>query len=247
MFRTPHVLTEGEKKALEAYNRDTANQPVRKNLLKLVRHINFLNPVPGPDSWEYIFYNRQLSDEQIDFALKMKLRKDYTIPELAKLEGMSIEDTAKMAYDLAYIGLLEYSNDPGKEDMVKLPVFAPGNMESTVMTRERTDAFPETAPAFLNYVLDLQKKITGFGFDGVAIMRAVPVEEAIKDEPRKVGREEISHWLDWAGDSIGVAPCECRKLRAMIGEGTADLEGEWCINLGNYAESCIRTGKAGLP
>ena len=244
MFRTPHVLTEGEKKALEAYDRDTANQPVRKNLLKLVRHINFLNPVPGPDSWEYIFYNRQLSDEQIEFALKMKLRKDYTIPELAKLEGMSIEDTAQMAYDLVYIGLLEYSNDPGKEDMVKLPVFAPGNMESTVMTRERTDAYPETAPAFLNYVLDLQKKITGLGFDGVAIMRAVPVEEAIKDEPRKVGREEISHWLDWAGDSIGVAPCECRKLRCMIGEGTADLEGEWCINLGNYAESCIKVGKA---
>ena len=150
MFRTPHELSPGEIRCLEDYYRDTATQPVRKNLIKLVRHINFLNPVPGPDSWEYIFYNRQLTDEQIDFALKMKLRHPYSIPELADRVGMPIEKTAQMAYDLVYIGLLEYCNKPGEPDLVQLPVFAPGNMESTVMTRERTDTFPETAPAFLN-------------------------------------------------------------------------------------------------
>ncbi len=244
MLRTPHTFTEGELRCLEDYNRETAGQPVRKNLLKLVTHINWLNPMPGPDAWEYIFFNRQLSDEQIDFALKMKHRKQYTIPELAKETGYSKEDAAQMAWDLCYIGLLEYCNAPGDEDKVQLPVFAPGCMESTVMTRERTDRYPETAPAFLNYVLDLQKKITGLGYDGVALMRTIPVESAIKDEPRKVSREEISHWLDWAGESIGVAPCECRKLRVMCDEGTADLEGEWCINLGHYAESCIKVGKA---
>ena len=243
MFRTPHELTPGEKKCLEAYEREKSKEP-RKNLIKLVRHVNMFNPVPGPDSWEYIFFDRQLSDEQIDFALKMKLRHPYTIPELAKLEGLSVEETARKAYDLCYIGLLEYCNSPGEEDKVQLPVFAPGAMESTVMTKERTDRFPETAPAFLNYVLDLQKKISGLTFMGSALMRAIPVEASIANETRKVSREEISHWLDKAGDSIGVAPCECRKLRRMVGEGTADLEGEWCINLGNYAESCIKVGKA---
>lgn len=180
----------------------------------------------------------------MDFALKMKLRHQYTIPELAAVEKMSVEETAQMAYDLCYIGLLEYCNSPGSEDKVQLPVFAPGAMESTVMTKERTDKYPETAPAFLNYVLDLQKKISGATFMGSALMRAIPVESAIQGNTRKVKYEEISYWLDKAGDSIGVAPCECRKLRRMVGEGTADLEGEWCINLGNYAESCIRMGKA---
>ncbi|MBE6121815.1 MAG: FAD-dependent oxidoreductase [Erysipelotrichaceae bacterium] len=174
----------------------------------------------------------------------MKLRHQYTIPELAAVEKMSVEETAQMAYDLCYIGLLEYCNSPGSEDKVQLPVFAPGAMESTVMTKERTDKYPETAPAFLNYVLDLQKKISGATFMGSALMRAIPVESAIQGNTRKVKYEEISYWLDKAGDSIGVAPCECRKLRRMVGEGTADLEGEWCINLGNYAESCIRMGKA---
>ncbi|MBR1758828.1 MAG: FAD-dependent oxidoreductase [Lachnospiraceae bacterium] len=243
MLQTKHVLTEGEKKCLEAYEREKSPKP-RKNLIKLVRHINMLNPLPDEKSWEYIFFDRQLTDEQVDFALKMKLRHPYTIEELAKLQNMSVEEAAQKAYDLCYIGLLEYCSWPGEEDKVQLPVFAPGAMESTVMTKERTDAYPETAPAFLNYVLDLQKKISGATFMGAALMRAIPVESAIEGNTRKVKYEEVSHWLDWAGESIGVAPCECRKLRRMVGEGTADLEGEWCINLGPYAESCIRVGKA---
>ncbi|MBQ9328898.1 MAG: FAD-dependent oxidoreductase [Solobacterium sp.] len=243
MFQTKHVLTDGEKKCLEEYEREKSQKP-RKNLIRLVRHINKFNPVPDEHSWEYIFFDRQLSDAQIDFALKMKHRHPYTMPELAAQEKMSVEDTAQMAYDLCCIGLLEYCNSPGEEDKVQLPVFAPGAMESAVMTKEQTDRFPEMAPAFLNYVLDLQKKISGATFMGSALMRAIPVERAIVGNTRKVKYEEISYWLDKAGDSIGVAPCECRKLRRMVGEGTADLEGEWCINLGNYAESCIRVGKA---
>ena len=238
-----HVFTEGEKKCLEAYWRECSKTP-RKNLIKLVRHINMFNPLPSEKSWEYIFFDRQLTDAQVDFALKMKLRKSYYIDELAAREGMSIEDTAKMADDLVHIGLLEYNCDEHGVDRVQLPVFAPGCMESTVMTKERTDAFPETAPAFLNYVLELQKLISWAVPMGQALMRAIPVEKAIQGESKRVKYEEISYWLDKAGESIGVAPCECRKLRRMVGEGTADLEFDCCINLGEYAESCIRAGKA---
>ena len=76
-----HVFTEGEKKCLEAYWKECSKTP-RKNLIKLVRHINMFNPMPSEKSWEYIFYDRQLTDEQVDFALKMKLRKPYYIAEL---------------------------------------------------------------------------------------------------------------------------------------------------------------------
>ncbi|MER2151924.1 MAG: 4Fe-4S binding protein, partial [Candidatus Limivicinus sp.] len=238
-----HVFTEGEKKCLEQYWKECSKTP-RKNLIKLVAHINMFNPFPTEKSWEYIFFDRQLTDAQVDFALKMKLRKPYYIKDLARREGMSVEDTARMADDLVHIGLLEYNCDEEGVDRVQLPVFAPGAMESTVMTRERTDRFPETAPAFLNYVLDLQKMISWAVPMGQALMRTIPVEQAIQQEPKRVKFEEISYWLDKAGDSIGIAPCECRKLRRMAGEGTADLEGEWCINLGQYAESCIRVGKA---
>lgn len=238
-----HIFTEGEKKCLEEYYQTCSKTP-RKNLIKLVRHINMLNPNPSEKSWEYIFFDRQLTDEMVDFLLKMKLRKPYYIKDLAELEGMSVEKTAELADEMVHIGILEYTSDEDGVDLVQMPVFAPGSMENTVMEAWRTDKYPETAPAFLNYILDLQKKISNFVPMGSALMRAIPVEASIENEPRKAKYEEVSYWLDKAGDSIAVAPCECRKLRRMVGEGTADLEGEWCIELGKYAESCIRVGKA---
>ena len=48
-----HVFTEGEKKCLEEYWREYSKTP-RKNLIKLVSHINMFNPVPNEKSWEYI-------------------------------------------------------------------------------------------------------------------------------------------------------------------------------------------------
>lgn len=203
-----------------------------------------LNPVANEKSWEYIFFDRQLNDEQVDFLLKMKLRKHYYVKDLTKLTGKDLVETAKFVDDICQVGILEYCSAPDGEDMVQLPVFAPGAMETTVMTKERSDAFPEMAPAFLNYVLDLQKKISSFVPMGNALMRAIPLEKAIEHETRKVKYEEISYWLDKAGDSIAVVSCECRKLRVMVDEGTGDLEGDYCINLGHYAESCIRMGKA---
>ena len=95
--RFPTNLDHGDLKCLEEYYKETTNQPVRKNLLKMITHVNFLNPFPTENSWEYVFWNRMLTDEMVDFVLKMKLRKPYYIAELAKREGMSVEDTANMA------------------------------------------------------------------------------------------------------------------------------------------------------
>lgn len=238
-----HEFTDGEKKCMEEYFKHASKTP-RKNLIKLVKHINMLNPVANEYSWEYVFFDRMLTDEMVDFALKMKLRTPYYIADLAKAEGMDVEACAKLAHELVVIGLLEYTSDEQGIDMVQLPVFAPGSMESTVMTKDRTDAYPETAPAFLNYILRTQKNVGALVPMGQALMRTIPVEEAIQNEPSKVKYEEVSYWLDKAGESIAVAPCECRKLRTMVGEGTSFLEGEYCISLGKYAESCIRVGKA---
>jgi len=244
MSTKTHQFTEGEKRCMEEYWRETKGQKPRKNLIKLVRHMNMFNPLPSENSWEYVFFNRMLTDEMIDFALSMKLRHPYYIRDLAKKNKMSVADAAKLADEMAHIGIIEYTSDDNGVDMVQLPVFAPGAMETTIMTKAMSDKYPETAPAFLNYILELQQLITGVVPMGQAIMKAVPVAKAIENEPKRAKYEELEYWLDQAGDSIGVAPCECRKLRVMQDEGTGDLEEDFCINLGKYAESCIRVGKA---
>ena len=56
--REPKNLDQGDLRCLEEYYRETKDQPVRKNLLRMITHVNFLNPLPTKDSWEYVFWNR---------------------------------------------------------------------------------------------------------------------------------------------------------------------------------------------
>lgn len=238
-----HKWTEGELKNMASYFEATKDQPVRKNLIKMIRHINMLNPFPTKDSWEYIMFNRLLSDEMVDVVNSMKLRKLYYIDEVAKKNNKPVEYMAKLVHEMVSIGILEYCTDDDGVDRVQVPVFAPGAMENTCYTPEILEKHPELSPGFLNYILDLQKLASPMLPMGQALMRTIPVEEAIQGDSRKVGTDECSYWLDKAGESIGVGYCECRRLRRMSDEGTADLEGEYCLSLGKYAESLIRVGK----
>ena len=242
--RTPKNLDHDDLKCLEDYYRETADQPVRKNLLRMITHVNFLNPLPTKDSWEYVFWNRMLDDQMVDFVNKMKLRHPYYLEELARLQKMNIVECAELVDKMARIGVIEYTSDDKGVDMILLPIFAPGSMENVTMSAELTSKYPETAPGFINYILNLQKLITGLAPMGTAIMRAIPVENAIKGEQHKANREEISWWLDKNEGHIAVAYCECRRLRGMMGKGSDDLLDEYCISLGKYAEHLIRTGKA---
>jgi hypothetical protein len=180
-----HIFTEGEKRCMEEYWRYSSKTP-RKNLIKLVKHINMLNPFPSEKSWEYILFDRNLTDEMIDLMLKMKLRMKYYIKDLTKFTGKSVEETAKLVDNICHIGLLEYCTDDNGVDRVLMPVFAPGSMESTVMTKEMTDTYPEMAPAFLNYVKGLQENVASLMPLGNALMRAIPVEAAISNNPERV-------------------------------------------------------------
>ena len=247
MSSKKHQWTPGEKECMAKYEEYKKEHPeTRKNLTKLVKHINMLNPFPDQYSWEYIFFDRLLNDEQVDFLLKIKLRHEYTIDELAKILNKDIVSSAKFINDLVNIGILEYCTEKDSSiDKVKMPVFAPGGMENTAYTAAILEHSPEIAPAFLNYILDLQKMISSFVPHGNALMRTIPVEKAIANQTKKVSTDEVSHWLDWAEKEgcIAVGYCECRRLRRMVGEGTADLEGEWCISLGKLASSLVRAGK----
>ncbi len=237
-----HVFTEGEQRNMADYWAE--KRAPRKNLIQLVKHINMLNPFPSEKSWEYIYYDRQLTDEMVDFLLNLKIRTPYYIKDLTKYSGKSVEETAVFVNEMAKIGILEYDTDDDGVDRVVLAVFAPGNMETTGLDPKRMDQYPEMATAFKNYIVDLQEKISAFVPMGSALMRALPVEQAIAKDPKKVKYEEVSYWLDKSGESIGVSECQCRNIREKTGEGTADLRGEWCIVLGKYAESAIRMGKS---
>jgi predicted transcriptional regulator len=107
---------------------------MRKNLCKLVKHVNMLNQNPSDKSPEYIFYDKLLTDEMVDLALNVKLRVPTYIDEIAKRINKPVEYTAKLVDEMVHIGIFYYERDSQGVDRVIMEIFAPGNFELTAMT-----------------------------------------------------------------------------------------------------------------
>ncbi|UYO64355.1 FAD-dependent oxidoreductase [Acetobacterium wieringae] len=217
---------------------------MRENLCKMVTHINALNPNPDEKSPEYIMYDALLTDEMVDLVLQMELRTPKYIDELAKILNKPLDYTAKLVDEMVHLGIIEYHTDDDGVDRVQVPIFVPGSFELTAMDYSRTDQYPQLAYAFPQYIQGLTKNFAKYFPMGTGLVRALPVQQAIENDSKKVELEEVSYWVEKYAPSISLAPCECRHTRRMNGEIGHDLEGEWCIQLGYFSESCIRSGKA---
>jgi len=237
-----HIYTEGEKKLMQDYWEHRSKEP-RENLIELVKRID-PKEKDGRESWGYIALDRQMTDEMVDFALNLKLRVPTYIDELAEKSGKTVQEAARIANELVHIGVLYYEPDDDGVDRVVLTIWIPGIMESVLLDTWRTDRYPELAVAFLNLALDGPKKGASMLPLGQGLMRTIPVQASIQNESKRADWEELSYWVEKHSPSLAAVECECRRARSRIGEGTADLEGEWCLMIGTFAESCIRVGKA---
>ena len=217
----------------------------KEKLLKLVTHMNCFNAEPTEKSVEYIYLDTLMPDEDmIDAALALELRVPTYVEELAPRIGKSIEETAEICFRLAKAGVVYYETDKDGVDRVNLPIFVPGSMECACFRPADTEKHPQLAYAFDKYIDDTSDAVSRFIRMGEGLVRTLPVEAAIRNEPRRAAPEEVSYWVEKYAPSLAVASCECRYTRMQNGEGGHDLEGEWCIHLGVLAESCIRLGKA---
>ncbi len=189
---------------------------------------------------EYWMLDLILSKEQVKFLLNFKkTRVPYSVPELAEMNGMSLEDTQKMVERLRWIGIIE-QNRAKTEDrhlQYELPIFVPGSAEFMMMQDKLTDEFPQLA-TFFNLMTQLPlagiTQMVPPGGAGVG-MHVIPVEKAISMENESVPVEHLSRWIDMY-DKFGISECSCRKQQAMRGEGSGEIRGDYCIGVGDMAE-----------
>ena len=196
------------------------------------------------------------TDEMADVALKMDVRKHYTLDELVKLTNMNPENLEPIVEEMAKRGLLEfdygdhYTNDGPIKDAPKikrymLPMFVPGSAEFTNMVKSQLDEYPELAQFFERMTFIPLAGITELvppGGAGIG-MHVIPVEKAISLENKSIDIEHISHWLKKYEGHLGVGICSCRYGRAKLGEGCGDSPEDWCIAVGDMADYCRETGK----
>ncbi len=233
----------------------------RKNILKLGRKITdcmdhkFLGvTTDDPEYWALACF---VTDEMADVALKMKLRKHYTLKDLHKMNPQYDKETLKrILKDMADVGLIEYDRGdhydkngpiPGAPQVIEywLPTFVPGSAEYTNMYVNMIDEHPELASFFERMTYLPLAGITQMVPEGGAGigMHVIPVEKAIEMENRTVDIEKLSYWLKRYEGHLGVGICSCRIGQEYLDEGCGDDYYDWCIGVGDMADYCRETGK----
>lgn len=191
---------------------------MRKKLAKLVQHVNMFNFHCTEESPEYKLLENIITDEQIDVVLALKVRVPYTYEEVAKRANISVEKATKLCDELCMIGVMEY-----EDEKVKVPVFAPGSMELMMLNKNQIEAHPEVAESFINYVEGLSKQFVHMFPKGNGLVIAIPIEKEIEAEPKSVGIEHLSYWVEKYAPSLSVADCQCRRAGEMTGNIGADV------------------------
>ena len=225
-----YVAPDPEKEQLVKQLAEMITDRIKK---KLFHKINNRDP-------EYWILDMILDKEQVKFLLNFKkTRVPYSVPELAEMNGMTLEDTQKMVERLRWIGVIEQNRakTPDRHLQYELPIFVPGSAEFMMMQQKLTDEFPQLA-TFFNLMTQIPlaglTQLVPPGGAGIG-MHVIPVEKAISAESHSVPVEHLSRWIDMY-DKFGISECSCRKQQAMRGEGSGEICGNYCIGVGDMAE-----------
>lgn len=222
----------------------------RENLLKLGSMItNRIGLKATPDDPEYWGLASVMTDEMVEVALKMGVRKPKTTEQLMKLTKMEREPLEKLLTEMAWLGIVEYNwenldgKNPNHEKRWILPLFVPGSAEFLNMRKSQIDQNPEVAAFFERMTFLPLEKITPMvppGGSGIG-MHVIPVEKAIESENEAIGLEKISYWLDKYEGKYAKSMCSCRASRQKLGEGCGDDPENWCIAVGDMADYVVET------
>lgn len=192
---------------------------------------------------EYYSLNCVVTDDMADIAMIIGLRKPRTFEYVLNRSGKNRKETQAILDQLAYTGVAKVWKDKedGK-DRYFVNIFAPGMLEMMVNNREQLAAHPEIGKAFEEYTRIRLAPMAAKFPQGMAMMRVIPVEEAIKDLPGTQPWERLSYYLD-KYDTFTVSDCSCRQSRRVLDEGCGHLEKDICIQMGEGAEYYIKTGR----
>ena len=229
----------------------------KENLLKLGKKMTDRIPQKlglaklderSPEFWGMV---NILDDEMVEIALKMKQRTPYSLKELSVLTGIDEDSLYDKLQRMAEHGLLEYNwgdtlNKPHTRENKRyvLPLFVPGSAELFNMNAKLSSEHPEVTDFFERMTFLPLEKVTPMvppGGAGVG-MHVIPVEKAIPAQSQSISIEHISHWLKKYEGHIGVAVCSCRRSESTRGQGSGDVQADWCIGLGEFADYTNEVG-----
>ena len=214
------------------------NMITDRYLVKYSRTMNYTDP-------EYWMLDEILTKEEVKFMLSFgKTRVNKDLEDLAKMNGMSVEHAKDVIQHLMWMGVVECNRDNEDRHLqYNVPIFVPGSAEFMMINTQLVKEHPRLA-TFFNLMTQMPLEgITPMvppGGAGIG-MHVIPVEKAIEHESTAVSVEKLSHWLR-KYDKYSIGVCTCRRQQTMRGENCGDIEGAFCIGVGDLAEFMVLRG-----
>ena len=217
---------------------------VRENLIKLCEKINDGHYKITPDCAEYKVFEKWITDEQIAVMLALTSMKPSLVPFVARKAKMSVKRTREVLREITDIGLVVQVVVPKVNlEIYLLPPYTPGVFEFLLINEKFCLAHPEIAYAFHQHATTSQIEHAPNTPMGAGIMRVIPVESAIPADAQQIDNERVSKYLEDNEGHLSITPCQCRRVRRLMGEGSGDLDEGLCIFMGHVGDMFNRTGK----
>lgn len=216
----------------------------KKALLKLLNKIAAGTFEVTEEAPEYHTFSMLVNDEQVKIMLTMKVMVPLPVAVIALKSGLPIERTRKNLHELADMGIVgDGALGPGKAEVYMLLEFAPGVYEFMMLNEKLLKKHPEVAADFKGHATVSYEKFAANTPMGAGVMRVIPYENALPADTKPASLDRVSHYLKNSFGKIAVVPCQCRRVRKMLGELTGDHEDGMCVFLGPAADYAIRHGR----
>ncbi len=218
---------------------------MHKNVLLLAAKLDYVNKAPTVNAPSYRFLDALITDEQAKDALVLPRRKPVYIADFAKKLKVSEDVAYEKAEGLARTGLIEWCWDDSGKEMIKMPLFAPGSMEQALMRSDLTEEQEQKiGRAFFDEAQFLTELLSPMVPNGHGLIKALPVQKAIENDPKTVDIDTLDYWINKYDGHLSKAVCQCRRGAIANGEGGEEPAQEWCIQLGEFADNCVKFGRA---
>ena len=215
---------------------------VRENLIQLCEKINDGHYKITPDCAEYKLFEQWITDEQIAVMMALTSMKPSFVPLIARKAKMSVKRTREILHEITDIGLVVQVLKLGME-VYLLPPYTPGIFEFLLINEKFCLAHPEIAYAFQQHATTSQIHHAPNTPMGAGIMRVIPVESAIPADTISIENESCNKYIEDNEGHLSVTPCQCRRVRRLMGEGSGDLDEGYCLFMGHVADMFNNTGK----
>ena len=217
----------------------------RQNLIKLCEKIGDGHYKITPECAEYKVFAGWITDNQIEVLMAIKgVMKINLLGNIARRAKMPKEQARDLLHELTEIGLLVQVTVPKtKVEIYLQPLYTPGVFEFMLLNEKFCRAHPEVAYAFEQHATDSQEEHAMNTPMGAGIMRVIPVESAIPAEAQQIDNEKCSMYIEKNEGHLCVLPCQCRRVRKLMGEGAGDLDEGFCLFMGHPADMFIRLGR----